>query len=85
MNGPGGIWGLVIFLLALGFLLFLVLREFWCWFYKYNRMVSSMERSEEILAAILKSQRRIEKALEGRAAPEPGAPPGPAVRVRSSA
>ena len=51
--GAFGIRELLLLLLPL--VLFLALREFWCWYWKVNRIVALLERIEAKLSAPPKS------------------------------
>ena len=45
LNAGAGVFLLLIFLVA-----FLVLREFWCWYWKINQMVSLLREVRDLLA-----------------------------------
>lgn len=37
---------IVIGIIAIGFIFFLILREFWCWYWKINRVIILLENIE---------------------------------------
>jgi len=54
MNEFGGLSGLV-FILGISLLIFLLLREFWCWYWKINKIVSLQRETNELLRTLLSS------------------------------
>ena len=61
MNEFGGLSGqlLTIFIaFAITFLIFLLFREFWCWYWKINKVVSLQTETNELLSKILSESRR---------------------------
>jgi len=53
MNEFGGLALLITFVIAL--LIFLLLREFWCWYWKINKLVSLQRETNELLRTLVKS------------------------------
>ena len=54
MYGYGGNpWGTLIAILIGIIVLFLILREFWCWYWKINRLVALMEEQNKTLKDLL--------------------------------
>jgi hypothetical protein len=42
-------WGNVIFVLFVIVAVFLILREFWCWYWKVNRLIALLEEQNQLL------------------------------------
>lgn len=49
--------GLELFTFVIVLLVFLLLREFWCWYWKINKIVSLQRETNELLKALVKSHR----------------------------
>lgn len=65
--------GFIIFVVFVAILLFAVLREVFCWYWKINRQVKLAELKSEQDAAIIDELRTIRSILQGM--DEPRRPP----------
>lgn len=71
LNGAGdflGFTGGAVITIALFALIVLALREFFCWYWKINQMVTILESIDYSLLRSTKRLKTIEKALENREA-----------------
>ena len=71
LNGAGdflGFTGGAVITIALFALIFLALREFFCWYWKVNQMVAILESIDHSLLRSTKRLKTIEKALENQEA-----------------
>ena len=71
LNGAGdflGFTGGAVIIIALFALIFLALREFFCWYWKINQMVAVLESIDHSLLRSTKRLKTIEKALENQEA-----------------
>jgi hypothetical protein len=50
MNPPSGFAGTILFAVVVLVLLFLILREFMCWYWKINQLVGLMTEVRDLLA-----------------------------------
>ena len=46
-----------LFFFGFTFLIFLLLREVWCWYWKINKVVSLQMETNELLRTLVKNQR----------------------------
>lgn len=44
-------WGVVV-----AVVIFLITREFWCWYWKINKMIEEMEKTNKLLTSIYYNQ-----------------------------
>jgi hypothetical protein len=42
----------VLVAIVLFLIIFLILREFWCWFFKFNKLVTLMEEQNKLLTEL---------------------------------
>lgn len=52
MNGSAGLSEILI-IFGICFLIFLLFREFWCWYWKINKLVSLQKETNELLEKLL--------------------------------
>jgi len=57
--------GLLEILIGLGilFLIFLLLREFWCWYWKINKRISLQKDTNELLEKLLSQSSKDSKGI----------------------
>ena len=57
--------GLLEILIGLGilFLIFLLLREFWCWYWKINKRISLQKDTNELLERLLSQSSKDSKGI----------------------
>ena len=48
-GNSGNFWGIIIGIIAGAIIIFLITREFWCWYWKINRLVALMEEQNDLL------------------------------------
>lgn len=74
--GLGVFGGLAMLVSAMGvtFLLVLLMREVWCWYWKVNEAVGNLKMIRALLEQISQQQAAQLQIARGTAAPEPGAP-----------
>jgi hypothetical protein len=53
----GNYWGILIGILVGTVIVFLVLREVWCWYWKLNKIVSLLEGQNQLLALLTKADK----------------------------
>jgi len=49
LRNSGDIWGIIIGVLFALIIIFLITREFWCWYWKINRILALMEDQNNLL------------------------------------
>ncbi|MDR2490281.1 MAG: hypothetical protein LBD20_02645 [Spirochaetaceae bacterium] len=59
----GDYWGTLIIILVGFVILFLILREFWCWYWKLNKIVSLLEGQNQLLALVLGKSGKVEYSI----------------------
>ncbi|MDP3058095.1 MAG: hypothetical protein Q8N36_01355 [bacterium] len=57
-------WSITIALSVVIFLIFLVFREFWCWYFKLNQISSHLGSIDKKLGQMLKESKTIENKKE---------------------
>jgi hypothetical protein len=83
VNTAQGLFG-VLLIAAISIVIFLALREFWCWYWKINRLVSLQEETNRLLRASLQVQGISEDAERLEFIQEEVVPPDTGLHFRYS-
>lgn len=57
MDSTGTVLSTIVLALAIGFLVFLILRAFFCWYAKINERIKLMEKQNEYLLKLCKYEK----------------------------
>ena len=71
-SSSGDIWGILIGVLIGAVVLFFILREVFCWYWKINRIVELLEQQNSLLSSML---RNFNSTSSSGANPPPVSPP----------